>query len=244
MTHFHFIKLLLGLSISIPVALFFQNYTLAAWMSALENKESQKDITFTLMMYLLAAGIVLLTTLFKNLNQAFASLRASKKLHEVMLDNVITATLAWHDSQPTGRKINRFSQDISTVDSKLMNQLQDFLDCLISAIQVVAIITWMLPWVVPFFLPVLMYNWFIADKYLKSSRELKRLESINKSPVFVLFAESLTGLSIIRSFQEEERFFALCCKYVDKMNRLILIGLVILYRLILLFLLDVISTCG
>lgn len=53
----------------------------------------------------------------------------------------------------------------------------------------------------------------------KVSRELKRLESVNKSPVFVLFSETMAGLSVIRAFRDEERFFKRCCDLVDSMNR-------------------------
>ena len=36
--------------------------------------------------------------------------------------------------------------------------------------------------------PVVFYFWFISKQYLKVSRDLKRLESVNKSPVYVLFS--------------------------------------------------------
>ena len=67
--------------------------------------------------------------------------------------------------------------------------------------------------------PVVFYSWFISRQYLKVSRDLKRLESVNKSPVYVLFSETLAGLSTIRAFRDEDRFFEVCCKYVDTMNR-------------------------
>jgi len=46
----------------------------------------------------------------------------------------------------------------------------------------------------------------IQKYYLQSSRELKRLESISKSPVYAQFSETLSGISTIRSFDREEDF--------------------------------------
>lgn len=40
--------------------------------------------------------------------------------------------------------------------------------------------------------PVVFYFWFISKQYLKVSRDLKRLESVNKSPVYVLFSGAHT----------------------------------------------------
>lgn len=65
----------------------------------------------------------------------------------------------------------------------------------------------------------MVYTFWVVYQYLCISREIKRLESISKSPVFVLFSETLNGLPIIRAFRQEERFYQLCCERVDAMNR-------------------------
>ena len=75
----------------------------------------------------------------------------------------------------------RFSQDISTIDSTIMSNLQDFLDCLINTIQIILIICILLPYIIPILIPIIYYNYYISTQYLIISREMKRLESINKS---------------------------------------------------------------
>lgn len=42
--------------------------------------------------------------------------------------------------------------------------------------------------------------------YVASSRQLKRLESVSRSPVYSHFNETLLGVSVIRAFAEQERF--------------------------------------
>ena len=42
--------------------------------------------------------------------------------------------------------------------------------------------------------------------YLSSSRELKRLDSISRSPIYAHFQESLGGITTIRAYRQQGRF--------------------------------------
>lgn len=44
------------------------------------------------------------------------------------------------------------------------------------------------------------------QRYRKSSREIKRIESISRSPIYAHFGETLTGLSTIRAFERQTAF--------------------------------------
>ena len=79
--------------------------------------------------------------------------------------------------------------------------LQDFFECLIGTIQVILVISISLPVMLLCMAPVVFYFWFISRQYLKVSRDLKRLESVNKSPVYVLFS----GRSKRERARERER---------------------------------------
>jgi len=50
-----------------------------------------------------------------------------------------------------------------------------------------------------------MYIW-IQRYYLRTSRELKRLDSVSKSPIYAHFQESLGGISTIRAYGQQHRF--------------------------------------
>ncbi len=213
------VVLIIVADMMIPVSWFLQNYSMGEWLHGLEAELTETTLNSRLGLYLLCVGFAVFCSIFRSLYQVKARMFASSNIHKWMLERVIAATVAWHDSQPTGRKINRFSQDISTVDGDLMDQLQAFLDCMLEALQVILVIVVLIPFMIPCLIPVLLFDWFVVNKYIKSSRELNRLESVNKSPVFVLFSETLSGMAVVRAFRHEERFFALCCQYVDMMNR-------------------------
>ena len=66
-----------------------------------------------------------------------------------------------------------------------------------------------------FFLFPLLYYYLRAQRYfIKTSRELTRLDSLSRSPIYALFTETLDGLSTIRAFGDEARM-------VTKSNRLL-----------------------
>lgn len=50
----------------------------------------------------------------------------------------------------------------------------------------------------------LFFSW--QRFYVASSRQLKRLESVSRSPIYSHFNETLLGVSVIRAFEEQERF--------------------------------------
>jgi ABC-type multidrug transport system fused ATPase/permease subunit len=52
--------------------------------------------------------------------------------------------------------------------------------------------------------------------YLATSRELKRLDAVSRSPIFAWFSESLAGLSTIRAFNQQPVFIAANQRRIDR----------------------------
>ena len=52
--------------------------------------------------------------------------------------------------------------------------------------------------------------------YLATSRELKRLDAVSRSPIFAWFSESLAGLSTIRAFNQQTVFATCNAGRVDR----------------------------
>lgn len=105
-------------------------------------------------------------------------------------------------------------------DSQLLNHLLQFTDCLIGTIQVILVVSSFLPQLLIPFFPILVFTFYVAHQYVHVSRELKRIESLKKTPVFVLFSETLHGLAIIRSFPNQpNRFFGKVTSLIDQMNQ-------------------------
>ena len=101
-----------------------------------------------------------------------------------------------------------------------MRGLIAFLDCILGILQIVFVVSASLPAILPFFVPVIFATYFVAYRYIIVSREMKRLESIFRSPILIQFSESYLGLSTIRAFAKEKLFFHELCRRVDNFNRM------------------------
>lgn len=77
------------------------------------------------------------------------------------------------------------------------------------------VIIYTTPMFVSVILPLFLIYYGIQRVYIATSRQLRRLVSISKSPLFSHFGESLTGLQTIRAYDQQKRFTLECHQKVD-----------------------------
>ncbi|ETO01991.1 ATP-binding cassette, sub-family C (CFTR/MRP), member 3 [Reticulomyxa filosa] len=133
-------------------------------------------------------------------------LRASKALHQQLLDRMLHAPMYFYDTTPIGRIINRFSRDVYNIDQALpdswASMLRIFLSIFVTLLSVV-IVT---PWFVIMVLPLGILYWWVQKYFISTSRELRRISSLMNSPIYSHFSESLEGAIIIRAFGKQDEF--------------------------------------
>ena len=122
-----------------------------------------------------------------------ALVKASARLHIGLLDNIMRAPMSFFDSVPSGRIMNRFSKDVETTDNTLPQTVRSFLMTMCTVFQVFIIISYTTPIFLVFLVPLAILYYFIQRFYVKTSRQLKRVESTTRSPIFNQFSETLTG---------------------------------------------------
>ncbi len=137
-----------------------------------------------------------------------------------MLHALLAAPMSWFETTPTGRTLSRCSKDVDEADTLLRMAFTSMFDCFIKSISILILVCIVTGgWLVLGLLPATMLYYFALQYYRKTSRELKRLESISRSPIFSHFAETLHGLSSVRCFQIEKDFLTKHLKTVDTNHR-------------------------
>ena len=177
------------------------------WLSRMTEMpfEQQKNY-ITLLVYGSIVIVSLLLTTVCSFCFYFAVLKASENLHDKMTKAVITAPVLFFDTNPVGRILNRFSKDVGSMDDLLPGKflfatqlcLYFFSATILSAVSNV--------WLFITCTPLTILFICLARYYLKSAREIRRLESITCSPVYSLITDTMAGLEVIRSSKMEDDF--------------------------------------
>ncbi|KAJ3403849.1 hypothetical protein HDU80_003663 [Chytriomyces hyalinus] len=164
------------------------------------------ETMFYISIYGLLGFSKVLVAVVLNLINVFGAIRASTSLHSSLLSSVLGAPLRFFEVTPLGRILNRFSKDISTIDEEVMNSIFYFFHQLVKGITIIGVISYSAPWFLLSFFPIFYAYMAITQKYLNVSRELKRLQSVSRSPIFSLFSECLAGVTTIRAYGQTNRF--------------------------------------
>ncbi|XP_030190196.1 canalicular multispecific organic anion transporter 1 isoform X3 [Lynx canadensis] len=154
-----------------------------------------------------ALGLVQgVSVLLGNLCSARASTHASNILHKQLLTNILRAPMSFFDTTPTGRIVNRFAGDISMVDDTLPLSLRSWILCFLGIISTLVMICMATPIFITVIIPLGIIYTFVQMFYVATSRQLKRLDSVTRSPIYSHFSETVSGLSVIRAFEHQQRF--------------------------------------
>uniref|UniRef100_A0A7N8Y2U6 Multidrug resistance-associated protein 4 n=1 Tax=Mastacembelus armatus TaxID=205130 RepID=A0A7N8Y2U6_9TELE len=132
--------------------------------------------------------------------------RCAQSLHNRMFNAIIRTPVCFFDINPIGRVLNRFSKDIGQLDSNLPWTFVDFIQVFLQIVGVIAVAASVIPWILIPVLPLLLFFLYLRRYFLQTSRDIKRLESTTRSPVFSHLSSSLQGLWTIRAFGAENRF--------------------------------------
>ncbi|CDS14473.1 hypothetical protein LRAMOSA06642 [Lichtheimia ramosa] len=188
-------------------------------MDSYTGHEDKVDVKYYLGIYFLIGMISLTLATLRQLTLFTGSLRASRRVHVQLLDKILHAKVRFFDSTPLGRIVNRFSSDMETIDQALAPSMAALLYAIIGAVAVVVLISSIIP---AFLIPgafIAALFWWIGTYYLDTSRDLKRLNAVSRSPIYVQFHESVNGVATIRAFGCQQRFIEENFEKIDNNNR-------------------------
>ncbi|XP_037038323.1 probable multidrug resistance-associated protein lethal(2)03659 isoform X2 [Bradysia coprophila] len=149
------------------------------------NKPQSEDVDATRLNYIITYGILMAVATYVYVHRTFAfffmCLRASMKLHDKLFQGVTRAAMVFYNNNPSGRILNRFSRDISNIDTLLP---PSFIDCLsfflefFATIVIVAIANY---WLLIPTLIMTIFFYILRYIYISTARSIKRVESLIRS---------------------------------------------------------------
>lgn len=191
-------------------------YSMTAQRHPLDGLPSPNDDTKPwLLIYLwisLASAVATLTYISLGY---YASLQASRKLFRAMLIRLARAPARFFDVTPLGRVLNRFSTDMNTIDSTLQQSARSALTGVLEFLASFFFIVTIIPQFTPFAIVIAWLYTRLAPPYIRTARDLRRLESVSLSPAFSGFDELLRGIAHVRAFGMEKRYQEAFYRKVD-----------------------------
>ncbi|KAG0344501.1 hypothetical protein BG004_004438 [Podila humilis] len=194
------------------IALVGNSLWLKYWIKASEDAE-REDKTANLTQFLsvltLITVVYVVTCALKiGAMFAVARIRAAHVLHRDLLAKILRLPMAFFDTTPLGRILNRFSGDLQATEERLGWCIVDVMEFGLTIVSSLVIIVWTTPIflvALPFFT---LYGFVIQYYYSHVSRSVKRIYHAAKSPIYQHFSETLGGVSTLRAMHQQSRFVA------------------------------------
>uniref|UniRef100_A0A1D1Z5A5 ABC-type xenobiotic transporter n=2 Tax=Anthurium amnicola TaxID=1678845 RepID=A0A1D1Z5A5_9ARAE len=199
----------------------------STWLSVWTDQSSPKihgPGYYNLVYALLSIGQVMVT-LANSYWLIISSLNAARRLHDAMLNSILRAPMLFFHTNPLGRIINRFAKDLGDVDRNVavfVNMFLGQVSQLLSTFILIGIVSTLSLWAI---MPLLILFYAAYLYYQSTAREVKRLDSITRSPVYAQFGEALNGLSTIRAYKAYDRMAVINGRSMDNNVRFTLVNM-------------------
>ncbi|KAF3993697.1 hypothetical protein FT663_01110 [Candidozyma haemuli var. vulneris] len=193
----------------------FTNTWLSFWM---EKRFSHLSDNFYVGFYVAFAFLTVFFTGVQFTMLAYMNNRSAELLNVKAVEKVLHCPMSFMDTNPLGRVLNRFTKDTDSLDNEIGEQLRLFIFPLAMIIGIIILCICYLPWfaiAVPFLGGAFV---FLSEIYSGSSREIKRLEAVQRSVVYNNFNEILTGMHTIKAYKEEVNFIKKNDTLLNRMN--------------------------
>uniref|UniRef100_A0A182MB86 Uncharacterized protein n=1 Tax=Anopheles culicifacies TaxID=139723 RepID=A0A182MB86_9DIPT len=194
------------LMISFQIACSGTDYFVFIWVDWEETYANTLEAHWTTDDHvLLYAGAIIITILLTSNSFAFFEmcLKASLHLHAALYRGVSETAMLFFYQNPSGRVMNRFSKDIGLIDTSLPNVMIDSLYFFLELSGIIVIVALANYWLL---IPTAIMGavfYVLRFVFLKTARNVKRVEAITRSPVFTHTNATIDGLTTIRAFGAE-----------------------------------------
>ncbi|XP_026834856.1 multidrug resistance-associated protein 1 isoform X14 [Drosophila erecta] len=220
----HYIK---SVGIFLSVATLVLNFVFQAfqigsnlWLTQWANDQNVANDTGLRDMYLGVYGAFgfgqVVSAYLSDLILSLGCVFSARYMHNVLLYGTLRWPMEKFDITPQGRIVNRFSKDVDTIDNILPFSFRFIIMQLYAVLATIVVISLSTPIFLAVIVPIAFLYYFAQRFYVATSRQLMRLESVSRSPIYSHFSETVTGASTIRAYNVGDRFIEESDAKVDK----------------------------
>ncbi|XP_056648643.1 ATP-binding cassette sub-family C member 4-like [Diorhabda sublineata] len=152
-------------------------------------------------------GGLLLVVISLTLGRSFSfytlAMRCSKNLHRSLFKGIINAKMRFFETNPSGRILNRFANDIGSIDDVIPRVLLDGGQMMLQIVGSLVLVSSANPYCIILAVGLAIVSGLLRKVYLKTSKNLKRVEGMLRSPIFTHLNATLQGLTTIRALRAE-----------------------------------------
>ncbi|XP_063913187.1 ATP-binding cassette sub-family C member 4-like isoform X2 [Zophobas morio] len=180
------------------------NQSLANSTNSTIDDDLNQERRYIFYMYSFMTVATTVTTFGRAVALLFFARTASLYLHKHMITTIVNASMQFFDTNFIGNILNRFSKDLITIDEYIPFAIYHVFRIFLILVGIITLIAtvnplFLIPTVI-FLLILLVLRRFC----LRTSRNLKRLEALTRSPVVGYLNASLEGVTTIRAFKTEK----------------------------------------
>ncbi|KAK9899697.1 P-loop containing nucleoside triphosphate hydrolase protein [Cystobasidium minutum MCA 4210] len=140
------------------------------------------------------------------------SAASSRRLHAREVTSIFRTPLSYFEDKPIGRILSRFSQDLYVTDFELPMAFGNLVGLGVEMLATIIILTIAAPYVGIILFGTIVICVLAQRFYVRTSRQVRRMDLIAKSPLYTLFAETMdtAGLKTIRAMRAQESLSKQC----------------------------------
>ncbi|KAF8518400.1 multidrug resistance-associated ABC transporter [Hysterangium stoloniferum] len=184
-----------------------ENGWLKIWSGAIEKGEAERGPMFYVGVYATVTGVGLIFSTVRWFVLYSGSIHASTVLYKRILESVLFAHIRFHDTISRGRLLNRFGKDFEGIDSSLSDNFGRSIINGLSVFTTVVAVT--VVGGIPFLIAIILLSsvyYSVGKVYGQTSRDMRRLDSVTRSPLYSIYGETISGVTILRAFGAGSKF--------------------------------------
>ncbi|CAD8054070.1 unnamed protein product [Paramecium primaurelia] len=175
-------------------------------ISLFEEYQKENDIDTAYFLLGMLTLALFLTNMMKYILNTYSVQSSTQTIHQQMLKSIILAPISYFDVNPSGRIINRFSNDLSLCDNQTNTVSLDVLEIIGNFLFALITLAILQPYFLIMIIFIITIDFYQFSYSKKIISQLKEVELMQRSPLFDFLKKTLGGVIQVRVYEQQDWF--------------------------------------